>query len=69
MVGPGQVEDLAVGVGAKPGEAVGAGQGPLDPHVGDLAHRSGGQTVPHVFTRGNTFFSTRATSQPASASQ
>ena len=46
MVGPGQVEDLAVGVGAQSGEAVGAGQGSLHPHVGDLAHRPGGQAVP-----------------------
>ncbi len=45
MLGPGQVEDPAVGVGPQPGEAVGAGQGALDPHVGDLADRAGGQAV------------------------
>ena len=45
MLGPGQVEHLAEGVGPQAGVAVGAGQRPLDAHVGDLAHRPGGQAV------------------------
>ena len=69
MLGPGQVEDLAEGVGPQAAVAVGAGQGPLDAHVGDLADRPGGQAVAARLLAGNTFFSTRATSQPASASQ
>ena len=45
MLGPGQVEDLAVGVGPEPVVAVGAGQGALEAHVGELADRAGGEAV------------------------
>ena len=45
MLGPGQVEDPAVGMGAQAREPVGSGQGPLDPHVGDLSYGAGGQAV------------------------
>ncbi len=45
VLGPGQVQDPAEGVGPQPGVPVGPGQGPLDPHVGDLAHRAGCQPV------------------------
>ncbi len=45
MIGPGKIEHLAEGVGPQAGIAVGAGQRTFDAHVGDLAHRAGGEAV------------------------
>ena len=46
MLGPGQLEHLAVGVGPQALVAVRPGQRGLDAHVGDLADGTGGEAVP-----------------------
>ena len=46
VLGPREIEHLAEGVGSQSRVAVRADQGALHAHVGDLAHRAGGQPVP-----------------------
>ncbi len=52
--GPLHLDELAEPVGAEPAVLVRAGQGLLEPHVSQLAHRPGGQAVAAGLLRGES---------------
>ncbi len=62
MLGPLELEGDAVGEGAQPVEPMEVGQALGEPHVVELADARGVRPSPHVFSRGNVFFSTTRTS-------